>query len=246
MASRPRVTLGGVAVHVIQRGVDRQACFFTDADRSFYLEQLAKLASECGCLVHAYVLMTNHAHLLLTPARDDGPSRLMQRLGQRYVKAVNRAYGRTGTLWEGRFRSTLATDDSYVLACYRYIEMNPVRAAMVTDPRDYAWSSHRANAWGTPSAMLTAHGRYAALGNDDAARRAAYRALFGDRLDDAMLAEIRHATNGNYPLGGDRFRRQIEAMLGRRVTPGRPGRPPKGESQARAARDPPRISSSNG
>ncbi|MBM3525311.1 MAG: transposase [Alphaproteobacteria bacterium] len=225
MASRLRVTVAGVPVHVVQRGIDRQACFFTDEDRAFYLEQLAELARACGCAVHAYVLMTNHVHLLLTPSRDDGPSRLMQRLGQRYVKAVNRAYRRTGTLWEGRFRSTLATDESYVLACYRYIEMNPVRAGMVAEPRLYAWSSHRANAWAAPVAMLTPHERFLALGVDDTTRRSAYRELFRDPLAEVTLAEIRHATNGNYPLGSERFRAQIETMLGRRVTPGRSGRP---------------------
>ncbi len=231
MTSRPRVALAGVAVHLVQRGIDRQACFFADEDRAFYLEQLAELAPACGCAIHAYVLMTNHVHLLLTPASDDGPSRLMQRLGQRCVKAVNRGYGRTGTLWEGRFRSTMATDEACILACYRYIEMNPVRARMVAVPGDYAWSSHLANAWGAPVAMLRPHERFVALDPDDKARRAAYRALFSDRLPETTLAEIRHATNGNFALGDVRFRTQIEAMAGRRVSPGRPGRPRKVSSR---------------
>ena len=225
MSTRPRVTLAGVPVHVVQRGVDRQACFFTNDDRVYYLEQLSELAAACSCAIHAYVLMTNHVHLLLTPRDNEGPSRMMQRLGQRYVKAVNRAYGRTGTLWEGRFRSTLATDEAYVLACYRYIEMNPVRARVVAEPHDYNWSSHRTNATGAPAGMLVAHERFLALGTDDAERAAAYCALFHDALPDEALTKIREATNGNYALGSDRFRAQIAAMLGRRVTPRPPGRP---------------------
>jgi putative transposase len=225
MGSRPRVTLAGAPVHLVQRGIDRQACFFTDADRLFYLDELGDLAAACGCAVHAWVLMTNHVHLLLTPRDDDAPSRMMQRLGQRYVKAVNRAYGRTGTLWEGRFRSTVATDEAYVLACYRYIEMNPVRARMVATPAAYSWSSHRMNASGAPGGMLVAHERYLALGADGAARARTYRALFQEATADEELAAIRTATNGNYVLGSERFRAQIEAMLGRRVTPRSPGRP---------------------
>lgn len=225
MGTRPRVTLAGVPVHIVQRGVDRQACFFTDADRVFYLDELAELAVACGCAIHAYVLMTNHVHLLLTPRGDDAPSRMMQRLGQRYVKAVNRAYGRTGTLWEGRFRSTVATDEAYVLACYRYIELNPVRAGMVAEPSAYPWSSHRINATGAPAGMLVAHDRFVALGTDGAARARAYRELFEVAVDEAELAEIRAATNGNYALGSARFRALIEAMLGRPVTPRPPGRP---------------------
>ncbi|MBL8699864.1 MAG: transposase [Alphaproteobacteria bacterium] len=227
MGTRPRVTLAGVPVHVVQRGVDRQACFFTDADRVFYLEELAELGAACRCALHAYVLMSNHVHLLLTPADDDGPSRLMQRLGQRYVKAVNRAYGRTGTLWEGRFRSTVATDEAYVLACYRYIELNPVRARMVAGPGDYPWSSHRMNATGAPAGMLVPHERFCALGIDTPARALAYRALFDQAVPDGEHDEIRTATNGNHALGSPRFRAQIEAMLGRRVTPRLPGRPRK-------------------
>lgn len=225
MGTRPRVTLAGVPVHVVQRGIDRQACFFSDEDRLYYLEQLADLATDCGCAIHAYVLMTNHVHLLLTPRDDAAPSRMMQRLGQRYVKAVNRAYRRSGTLWEGRFRSTLATDEAYVLACYRYIELNPVRARMVATPRDYPWSSHRANATGAPAGMLVAHERFLALGANATARAESYRALFDEVLPDATQAEIREATNGNYALGSDRFRTQIATMLGRRVTPRPPGRP---------------------
>jgi putative transposase len=231
MGTRPRVTLAAVPVHVVQRGVDRQACFFTDADRVFYLEELAELTNAGGCALHAYVLMTNHVHLLLTPRDGDAPSRMMQRLGQRYVKAVNRAYGRTGTLWEGRFRSTMATDEAYVLACYRYIELNPVRARMVAGPTAYPWSSHRMNATGAPAGILVPHERFLALGTDAAARALAYRKLFDQAVDEEELTAIRAATNGNYALGNARFRVQLEAMLGRCVTPRPPGRPRRRASE---------------
>src|SRR4029453_3848966 len=124
MSRRPRITLAGVAVHLIQRGNNRGACFFAEADYALYLRYLSEFASRFGCAVHAYVLMTNHVHLLLTPRQADGPSQVMQHLGQHYVQYVNRTYGRSGTLWEGRFRSCLAQNDEYVLACYRYIELN--------------------------------------------------------------------------------------------------------------------------
>ncbi len=227
MPRRPRLTLAGVPTHLVQRGVDRQACFFTDEDRGFYLELLAEHARDARCAVHAFVLMTNHVHLLLTPETDDGPSRLMQLIGQRYVRALNRAHLRTGTLWEGRFRSTVATDEAYVLACYRYIELNPVRAGMVDHPRAYAWSSHRANAWGVKLRLVTPHERYLSLGPDGESRRAAYRDLFLTALPMESIERIRHATHTNDALGNDRFRHQVESMLGRRIGPLKRGRKPK-------------------
>ncbi len=177
--------------------------------------------------VHAFVLMTNHVHLLLTPETDDGLSRLMQLIGQRYVRAINRAHLRTGTLWEGRFRSTVATNEAYILACYRYIELNPVRAGMVDHPRAHAWSSYRANAEGVPLSLVTPHERYLALGPDDQARRAAYRDLFRATLPAESIDRIRQATRTNDTLGNDRFRHQVEAMLGRRIGPLKRGRKPK-------------------
>ena len=229
MGTRPRLTMAGVPVHLVQRGVNRQACFFRDEDRVFYIAQLAKLTRDCGCALHAYALMTNHVHLLLTPGSDDGPSRLMMRLGQSYVRAVNRARGRTGTLWEGRFRSTVAMDEGYVLACYRYIEANPVRAGMVDHPHAYPWSSHRMNATGAPpGGLLAPHERFLALGADAAARGAAYRALFGIAPDQAEIAAIRDATNGNHALGDAAFRERAASALGRRVTPRPSGRPRRG------------------
>lgn len=133
----------------------------------------------------------------------------------RYVQYVNRAYRRSGTLWQGRFRSCIAQEEEYILACQRYIELNPVRAGMVTHPRHYRWSSYRINAEGKASALLTPHAQYLALGSTDEARRESYRQLFRGELDPEVVQEIRDATNGNFALGGERFKREIEMVLGR-------------------------------
>jgi putative transposase len=225
MPRRLRLTLAGVAVHLIQRGNNRGACFFAAEDYARYLGYLAEFARQFGCAVHAFVLMTNHVHLLLMPQHADGASRLMQRLGQHYVQYVNRSYRRSGTLWEGRFRSCLAQSEDYVLACYRYIELNPVRAGMVRHPADYRWSSYRVNGQGTPSALVVPGEEYLHLGANAADRCEAYRALVGAQLDPDVVTEIREATNGNVALGNERFRGEIEAALGRRARRGTSGRP---------------------
>ena len=178
MARMPRVVVPGYPLHVTQRGHNREPIFFTPQDRETFLVDLSEAAAQQGCAVHAYALMTNHVHLLLTPAEADGPSRLMQALGARYVGHVNRAYGRTGTLWDGRFRSSVLDSDRYFVACSRYIELNPVRAGLVSDPGDYRWSSFRANALGETDAVLTPHPLYLGLGATAAARQQAYRSLF--------------------------------------------------------------------
>jgi putative transposase len=214
-----------VPLHVIQRGNNRQACFYCDADRLAYLGWLDEYARLAGCAIHAYVLMTNHVHLLLTPTRADAAGKLMQRLGQRYVQYVNRAYRRSGTLWEGRFRSCLTRESGYVLACHRYIELNPVRAGMTDHPGAYRWSSYRGNAQGERDVVLAPHPLYTALGSADGVRCRAYRELFRQHLDPGLVDAIREATNGNFALGSERFRREAEAALGRRVSPGQSGRP---------------------
>jgi len=225
MPRRARLSVPGVPWHIIQRGSNRAVCFYAEEDYRFYLEHLDALARRCGCAVHAYVLMTNHVHLLLTPQRTDSAAQLMKKLGQRYVQYVNRTYRRSGSLWEGRFRSCLAQSKDYVLACYRYIELNPVRAGIVRRTSDYRWSSHRANGQGRADAVLTAHPEYLRLGKDGAERMAAYRELFKAHLEPELLDQIRSATNGNYALGDTRFQRQIARLVGRRVTRGQPGRP---------------------
>jgi len=227
MPRRPRLQLAGVPFHIIQRGHNRAACFFADADYACYLSLLQHLCQEARVRLHAYVLMTNHVHLLLTPDCADGLSHLMQHVGQRYVQYVNRTYQRTGTLWEGRFRSCLVDAESYLLACQRYIELNPVRAQMVAHPGDYPWSSYRGNAQGAGDGLLSPHACYQALGRDKAARQVTYRELFRDALEGGFLDALRHATNGGYCLGSDRFTQEVAAMLKRRVERGQAGRPHK-------------------
>jgi putative transposase len=227
MARRPRITLPGVPLHLVQRGNNHQPCLFADEDYLAYLGWLEEYAKQSDCAIHAYVLMTNHVHLLLTPQTSSGAGELMKRLGQRYVQYINRTYRRSGTLWEGRFRSCLTQEEDYVLGCYRYIELNPVRAGMVEHPGEYRWSSYRANAQGESSTLLTHHACYAVLDRDDRARQVAYRELFRYQLDPGMIDKIRAATNGNYALGSWHFQAQVAAMLGRRVTPGKSGRPRK-------------------
>ena len=227
MPRRARVTLANIPLHLIQRGNNRQACFFADEDYRFYLDRLAECSTKYGVWIHAYVLMTNHVHLLLSAGRADAPSAMMKALGQRYVQYINRTYRRSGTLWEGRFRSCLTQQETYLLACQRYIELNPVRAGMVTHPAEYRWSSYRANAQGEPDALVQAHPIYAALGLDAQSRQAAYRELFRYELDTGQVDEIRQATNGNYALGNSSFAEQVTAALGRRATPGKSGRPRK-------------------
>jgi putative transposase len=225
MPRRPRITLPGVPLHLIQRGNNREACFFTDEYFRIYLDWLNECAKDSGCVIHAYALMTNHVHLLLTPQTTNGAGRLMKRLGQRYVQYFNRSYRRSGTLWEGRFRSCLTQEEDYVLGCYRYIELNPVRAKMVSHPAEYPWSSYRVNAQGESSKLITPHSIYNSLGTEEVTRKASYRELFRYHLDPGLIDEIRAATNGNYVLGSSRFQKQVTAALNRRVTPGKSGRP---------------------
>lgn len=224
MPRRPRLILPEMPVHVIQRGNNRQACFYADEDYLFYLDHLAEQSSKSGCAIHAYCLMTNHVHLLLTPQKADSVGLMMKGLGQRYVQYINRTYRRSGTLWEGRFRSCLTREESYVLACYRYIELNPVRACMVDHPAEYRWSSYRFNAQGEASRFLLKHAVYEGLGSNDGVREAAYRGLFSAEMEPELVDEIRQATNGNYALGSTRFKVEVEAALGRRVTKEKVGR----------------------
>lgn len=232
MPRRARIAVPGVPLHVIQRGNNRQACFFADEDYRFYLEWLLEYATKTGCRVHAYVLMTNHVHLLLSADAAEASGALMKALGQRYVQYVNRVYRRSGTLWEGRFRSCPTQAEDYLLACQRYIELNPVRASMVEHPADYPWSSYRANAQGEVDRLLSPHPVYQAIAADDAGRQAGYRELFRHELEPGLVDAIRGATNGNFVLGDERFCDQIASALGRRVTPGVAGRPRKIDEMA--------------
>jgi len=191
MARLPRAFAEGVALHVVQRGNNRNACFADAADRLVYLAMLGDLCGKTGCAIHAYVLMTNHVHLLMTPQSAVAPSRLMQRLGMRYAAYSNRRHDRTGTLWEGRFRAAPVTSDKYVLACHRYIELNPVRAGMVLRPEDYSWSSHLANIGMADRGFLVIHPTVEAMGHSREITAQRYRRLFDAPLDDAILTAFR-------------------------------------------------------
>lgn len=223
MARQPRLIVPDVALHIVQRGVDRQDCFSEETDRVVYLSLLRELCAQTRCAVHAYCLMTNHVHLLLTPASPDGPSIMMRKVGQRYVPYFNRRYGRTGTLWEGRFKSCLVESARYVLGCHRYIESNPVRAAMAPSPGAYRWSSHHGNVGLAEDALLTPHVEYLALGLNAPANRTAYRGLFDVPEDPALTKAIREATNGGYPLVGDVLKRQLAKQARRTLAPRKPG-----------------------
>lgn len=228
MPRLPRFNLVGVPQHITQRGNNRQACFFDEDDYLFYLDCLRDASARTGCDVHAYVLMTNHVHILTTPQREHAASRMLQSIGRRYVQYVNQRYQRTGTLWEGRYRASLVEAERYLLACYRYIELNPVRARGMADhPGDYRWSSYSANAHGTSDAWLVPHPAYQSIGQTSDDRRAAYRELFSKSLDPSLLQEIRESTRQGVVLGSDTFREQIAATLEQRTKPGRRGRPKK-------------------
>ncbi len=214
MPRQPRSCLPGYPHHVIQRGNNRQVCFTSDADIGMYSRWLAAGATKFGVAVHAWVFMTNHVHLLATPQHEDSISRLMQYLGRLYVRYFNRAYSRTGTLYEGRFRSNIVQADPYLLFCLRYIELNPVRAGMVTDPGDYRWSSYHAHAFGHETGLWTPHPSYIALGSDPATRQSEYRQLVSDAIDLEVVARIRHCANKGLVLGSEAFRGQIAKLRG--------------------------------
>ena len=225
MARLPRFDLPGIAQHVIQRGNDRQPCFVSNADRQRYLQDVRDAAQRHGIAVHAYVLMTNHVHLLATPPARNAIAAMMQAVGRRYVAYFNATFRRTGTLWEGRYKACVVDSDHYLLTCYRYIELNPVRAAMVADPGDYPWSSHRCNGRGEADALVTPHARYLDLGNDPQARQATYRALCGAAIGADELARIRGYVQQQRALGDGRFQARIEQLAGRCANMRPRGRP---------------------
>ena len=227
MARLPRICLPGIPQHVIQRGNNRQACFGCDDDKAAYAHWLGEYACRHGVAVHAWVFMTNHVHLLLTPQTPTGVSVMMQSIGRQYVRYFNQAYSRTGTLWEGRFRSCPVEAETYLLTCQRYIELNPVRAGMVGDPAAYAWSSYRANGLGIKARLQTPHSLYLSLGNTVDNRCKAYRALFEDTVTPSAIAQIRLAVNKGMALGSPDFLQEVEELAGRRAHPEKPGRKPK-------------------
>lgn len=227
MPRKTRMYLPGIPVHVVQRGNNRSDCFFSDDDVTYYKEHLAAGLRRYGAKLHAYCLMTNHVHLLMTPMYEDSISRVIQHVGRQYVQYVNRRYKRSGTLWEGRHKGSLIEADTHLLSCYRYIEMNPVAASMVQSPDQYPWSSYHANGNAKPDALVSEHPVYLALSSNPARRREHYRDLFKNCLDPEVVRAIRQASSSNHLLGSPGFRSEIEQALRRKTGYIKRGRPRK-------------------
>jgi putative transposase len=216
MARLPRIFIPGCSYHVIQRGNNKDPCFYSEADYKAYLSFLKVSSANNNVKIHAYVLMTNHVHLLVTPKQDGDISRMMQSLGRKYVRQFNFLYGRTGTLWEGRFKLSIVDTERYLLTVYRYIELNPVRANMVNHASEYPWSSYLYNSVGRKISLITPHREYLSLGTTDNARQLAYRKLFKGQMTDKDIKDIRHSINTGWVLGSERFKKKIEHKLGRK------------------------------
>lgn len=219
MARQGRLFLVGYPQHVIARGNNRQVIFCCNEDYRFYLEKLKAGCLKYGVELHSYVLMTNRVHLLMTPLNRDSISRLMQMQGRCYVQYFNYSYRRTGTLFEGRYKSSLVDTECYLLRCMRYIELNPVRADMAAAPCDYPWSSYHCNAMGKPDDAVKPHQEYLSLGLSKEQRLLTYRDLFRAHLGERELAEIRNSADKGWVLGSMRFKEEIGSQLARRLTP---------------------------
>lgn len=230
MPRQPRYGLVGIPQHIIQRGNNRQPTFFAQEDYRHYLDCLREACGRHQCQVHAYVLMSNHVHLLVTPCQPNSIAKAMQSVGRRYVRYINDVYRRSGTLWEGRYKASLIDDENYLLTCCRYIELNPIRASIVRHPGDYPWSSYAHHVGERVDPLLTDHARYLALGRAAAQRQAAYRELFRVHIDPSAILTIRDAANRCSVLGTEDFKDQIEQALSRRVRNGKAGRPRKEQS----------------
>ncbi|WP_299268137.1 transposase [uncultured Psychrosphaera sp.] len=216
MPRRPRVSIPGYPEHIIQRGNNRQPIFASDEDFKAYAYWLREYAEKFEVAIHAWVFMTNHVHLLCTPRSSMGVSKMMQSLGRQYVRYFNYSYQRSGTLWEGRFRSCLVQNQDYLFHLYRYIELNPVRANMVADPAEYSWSSYQCNGLGKRSKLLTPHQCYLSLGHTNEMRCNVYRGMFREQVSVKLIDDIRLATNKGLALGNDKFKDRIEALTGQR------------------------------
>lgn len=227
MPRKARFYQPGIPVHVFQRGHNKDVIFYQDEDYFHYLRCLKAAADQCGCAVHAYVLMTNHVHLLLTPESSDAISTLFQQVGLHFVTYMNRTYQRRGSLWEGRHKGNMIDTEGYFLSCMRYIELNPVRAGMVDHPALYRWSSYAANALGSDNVIIQQHAQYLDLGHDPVSRQTVYRSLFAVEIASDELGMIRASLSSGTPLGNERFKRQIEGATGRKIGAIRPGRPRK-------------------
>ena len=225
MPRKPRFFVPGMPTHVVQRGNNRQAIFFEDTDYEMYLSLVNKACDRYRCEIHAYVLMTNHVHILATPLEKASVSRMMQHVGRHYVPYVNQKYCRTGTLWEGRFKAAIVETATYLLACYRYIELNPVRAGIVSNPGQYRWSSFARNGLSSNDELIKEHAEYLNLGNSEQQRAENYRLLFEKLISEDELNSLRTHTQSGTPLGNSKFREKIEAALAMKTGQPFRGRP---------------------
>ncbi len=226
MARLPRLTLPGYAHHVIQRGNNRQTIFLRPLDRTTWLQIAAECAHQFHVAIHAYVLMDNHFHLLATPESADGLPKMMQALGRRYVRYFNDQYARTGTLWEGRYKSTVVQAETHLLPCMAYMDLNPVRAGLVSMPQDYPWSSYGHYVGQRVDRLITVHPIVWALGNTPFSREATYADLVKRGVGEGSQLALTDATLGGWALGDPSFVAELQKKIPRRVTKGSPGRPP--------------------
>ena len=231
MPRHARLRIAGLPLHVVQRGNNRARCFQTEGDLGLYLGLLNQFAGPLGIDLHAYVLMPNHVHLLLSQADPFAVSHFMKQVGQRYAQYCNRIYKRSGAFWEGRFHSSIVDTDYYLLLCHRYIELNPVRGGLCGSPERYPWSSFATNGLGAPSLFLKPHDQYWALGSDDLSRREAYVQLFEGGISEPELAAIRGSISSGYALGSVGFIDRLEKQIGQRARFGRPGKPREQRAQ---------------
>ena len=227
MPRKGRFNLIGYPQHVIQRGNNRQACFVNDEDREFYKECLLDACKKYDVAVHAYVLMTNHVHIAMTPGKASAISKAMQSLGRRYVRYFNYVYERTGTLWEGRYKASLVDTDTYMLTLLKYIELNPVRAGMVDMPQAYPWSSYRHHGYGYPDELMSTHDVYRNLGCNNSQRQRNYRAWFKHDITLAERKMIGESITHGLVMGSEQFKDMLEMKYGLVTRLGKAGRPCK-------------------
>ncbi len=226
MARMPRYFVPDQPQHIIQRGNNRGPIFASEEDYRFYLECLYDAADKQALAIHAYVLMTNHVHLLATPQDETSIPKTLQSVGRRYVQYFDYHYSRPGTLWEDHHKATVIDSTHYLFTCSRYIELNPVRAGMVGHPREYPWSSYHHNAQGKADRLITAHCLYRRLGRTNKERHTGYRHLFRSHLSEHDVTTIQEATNKGWTLGNSRFREKVKSLSKRRSKPlprGKPG-----------------------
>jgi len=221
----------GIPQHIIQRGNNHQSCFLAKVDFATYINCLKEASRKRLVQIHAWVLMTNHVHLLATPQSFEGISEMMQDIGRKYVRYFNTANERSGTLWEGRFKSSLVDSENHLLNCYRYIELNPVRASMVNDPDEYTWSSYQCNGLGHQSDLIGFHPLYLALGATEQERLLVYRELCDQPLAEDIIADIRKSINQGLVLGSKSFKDKVESVLRARARSGKCGRPARNKKK---------------